>query len=673
MLAKLETSCLTAEDAKHLGMKLVEPAAMGKLGLPPVVAFEIPYFTLDGKRSSFRRFRYMADTRTGFDAQTDKKPTRYVQEKDTLQEAYFPPLLADQSWEAVAADTKQPVVITEGELKSACATKLGIPTIGLGGVWSFRSGKRMTELLPALKKFQWFGRRTIICFDSDADSNVDIIKARDALARQLTAEGAEVFTAKIPPTASGGKQGIDDLIYNEGEAGDDAFMRVLTNADEYALSHELHAFNDEVVYIQNPGLVLRLESSQRMSPTDFTSHAFVNRTYKVPDPEDPEHKFLQKPIAPAWLKWPHRFELKQMEFTPGDAKITDSLGYNTWPGWGVEPKKGDITPWKNLLDLLFGDDKEARTWFERWLAIPIQQPGAKMYSAVIMWGRRTGTGKSLVGYSMRKIYGKTFAEINETQLNDPRMAWAENKCFVMGDDVAGHEQRKMADRIKAMITQETMTIDVKYVPQFTVVDHVNYYFTSNHPDAFYVEDDDRRFFIHQVTCEPAAKEFYTAYRKWLDGDGAAALMYHLQHLDIGEMTPQDRAPATVAKEAMIEDGKGELGLWVHRLLTEPDYVLKLDAVMRQGDLWASQDLVGVYDPTKQRVTTTAMTRELKRAGVPLAYKGMQVSTSRGHLRLFIVRNKEKWLGAKATELVKHYNETRVPTDLSEFRQKQRKF
>jgi hypothetical protein len=444
----------------------------------------------------------------------------------------------------------------------------------------------------------------------------------------------------------------------------DKFVDIVLSAEDYKLSYELHALNHEVTFIRDPGFVVRLETGQRIAPSDFISSQYANRYFNQPDPEDPK-KFERKPIAKAWLTWPHRFELQKMEFSPGEPQYTEAGGYNTWPGWGVEPKKGDITPWRELLDLLFGEEKASRQWFERWLAIPLQQPGAKMHTAAVLWGRATGTGKSLVGYSMKHIYGETFREINETQLNDARMAWAEKKCFIMGDDVAGHEQRKMADRIKAMITQESLSIDIKYIPQYTVVDHVNYYFTSNHPDAFYIEDDDRRFFIHEVKAEKKEAEFYVAYRKWLEKDGgAAALMHHLQHLDVGEQTAYERAPYTAAKEAMIEDGKGELGLWVRRLLKEPDAVLRMGNIKNEGELWTSTDLVKAYSKgAEPKVTTTAMTRELKRAGMPQVYKGMQVPTKIGQLRMFAIRNRDHWMnGAKPSEMATHYEKTRVPPE-----------
>ena len=67
----------------------------------------------------------------------------------------------------------------------------------------------------------------------------------------------------------------------------------------------------------------------------------------------------------------------------------------SWPGWGVEPCKGDVTLWRELLDFLFhGADAAHREWFERWCAYPIQHPGAKMKSTLVIHGPQ-GTGKNM--------------------------------------------------------------------------------------------------------------------------------------------------------------------------------------------------------------------------------------------------------------------------------------
>jgi len=65
----------------------------------------------------------------------------------------------------------------------------------------------------------------------------------------------------------------------------------------------------------------------------------------------------------------------------------------------------------------------------------------------------TTTGKTSVFYALKGIYGQCFTEIGDKQLEDARNQWAIEKQLVLGDDVTGKDQRKYADRLKAMITQ----------------------------------------------------------------------------------------------------------------------------------------------------------------------------------------------------------------------------
>ena len=124
-----------------------------------------------------------------------------------------------------------------------------------------------------------------------------------------------------------------------------------------------------------------------------------------------------------------------------------------------------------------------------------------------MWSLKHGTGKSTVGYTMGRIYGKNYVEIRDHDLNSLFNEWAENRQFVMGDEITGGEQKRdIADRMKSTITQKEIRINAKYVPSYTVPDRINYFFTSNHADAFFVEDTDRRYFVHQITADPKPME-----------------------------------------------------------------------------------------------------------------------------------------------------------------------
>lgn len=640
--AKLSASVLSDKDAKALRFKLMTSKEAATLeGLTTHKGgFVIPYFDLAGKPTKFWRYRFLESTKTGFTALTSKKEMRYTQPAKTINELYLPPL-AD--WDAIAKNNNIELVITEGELKAACATRYGIPTIGLGGVWCFKSVNSKLPLLPMFSRFAWEGRSVVICYDSDAVSNTMVMQAENALAKELLQLGARPRIARLPAGPGGKKMGLDDFVAAEGI---DALRLVLENAADYRSARELFALNGEVVYVEDPGLVLRLDTLQRLSPRAFVEHAYATRTYQdIVVNADGASRFVERCAPKEWLKWPMRAAVRRTTYAPGEPMITEAKELNIWKGWGCEPKKGSVKLWTQLLDFLVDPKKEpaARRWLEQWLAYPLIHPGTKLYTAVVMWGRVHGTGKSTIGYTMFRIYGSNATEIADKDLATNHNEWAENKQFIMGDEITGGDKRGSADRMKSMITQRQLRLNPKYVPSYTVPDCINYFFTSNHPDSFFLEDTDRRFAIFEIVGAPLPSEFYDAYLRWLDHEGGKeALFHHLLTLDVSDFNPSGHAPRTSAKEDMIESGRSDLAMWVAALQEAPDSVLRLGDVVIDRALWTTSELHAVYDPEKRgRVTVNGLSRELKRAGVLKAYKGMPVPTSQGPQKLWIIRDKER--------------------------------
>src|ERR1035441_2495747 len=201
MLKKLSASLLTAQDAKLLGFTALTAAQVAAQhpALPAHRAgFVIPYYDLNGRPTKFYRFRYLEYGHdTGFAALVagQLKQLRYGQEAGTVNELYLPPFA---KWAEYAVQADKPIVITEGELKAACATKAGLPTIGLGGVWCFKAGTVGLHLLPQFKLFNWKQRMVYIVYDSDAASNHQVIKAENALARELCTLGAIPMVVRLP-------------------------------------------------------------------------------------------------------------------------------------------------------------------------------------------------------------------------------------------------------------------------------------------------------------------------------------------------------------------------------------------------------------------------------------------------------------------------------------------
>lgn len=658
MLNKLEESALDAKDAQRLKYTTLTAEEAKALKIPAFGGFKIPYFDAQGKLTKFFRVRYLESTKTGFSKYTVEKPLKYIQQGNTINEVYLPPFM---QWSELFADPTTPLIITEGELKAACACKYGLPAIGLGGVWCFKSNDHRMSHLPIFDEINWKNKVVYIAYDSDAVTNHMVKAAEIALCNELLKLGAQPYIVRIPAITINHKIGLDDYLVSEGA---EAFDDLLTKAEPYLASQELHKMNQEVAYVRNPGIILRMDNLQRVSVRNFIDHAYSTRTYIKETETANGTKMTEVSVPAAWIKWQQRFEVECITYAPGEDKTTSTGELNVWAGWGVEPDEGDVTPWKELLDFLFGSDDAARHWFEMWCAYPLQNPGTKMFTAAVIWGTTHGTGKTLIGHSLGRIYGKNWTEINDRHLHETHNEWAENKQFVMGDEITSGDKRGIADRMKSMITQQQLRLNPKYIPSYVVPDCINYYFTSNHPDAFFLEDGDRRFFIHQIMAQsPLPREFYRHYEDWLVRErGANALFGHLLALDTSTFDPKSPAPMTRSKREMIADNRTDLANWIGNMKEDPDSVLKLGEKPVRGDLWTPSEMLAIFDAEgKGRHTAGSLGRELKRQNVPQPnnVRSEGTKTSLGIVRLYIVRNIDKWIDAEADDVIEHYEESRT--------------
>lgn len=669
VIKKLESSGLTSDDGAQLGMKglLATETIACCTTFQPVRSLKIPYYDPAGSEESdwqncppFYRLRYLEDT-PGFSQLTQKY--RYVQPPNTLPVVYYPKLY--DGWVELCQDPDQPLIITEGELKAAKACKEGFPTIALGGVWSFRSAQHGVSWLKSLEYIEWTRRNTYICFDSDLHINKNVQSAIREITNILLDLGAYTHLLMLPNPHDQKKTGIDDFFVLHGRPANKMFRDLVHAAEPYNAARQLFAINQERIYVENPGVVINLKTRAKMSPNAFREHGDVKRRY-LQQQLNPNGTVLTTTVQASkiWLEWPLRHDADCMTYKPGeDPEFTEHniSYYNLWNGWGCEPKKGDVHLFLELVDHIFdGVEKGGKEWFLKWCAWPIKYPGTKLFSSVVIHGVKHGTGKTLIGYTLGKIYGKNYTEIKQGDLHGNFNEWAEGKQFVMGDDVTGSDKRQDNDMLKKLITQNELRVNAKYVPSYVVPDCINYYFTSNHPNAFFLEDDDRRFFIHEVTVRPLPEDFYMDYGAWIDGLlGAPAVFHYLLNLDTDDFNPAAPAFKTAAKNRMIVSNQSDLGSWCRALVDNPNAILKIGDTILQRDLWTSKELLHFYDPEgRTRVTANGLSRELSLVPVPQVCNGMQIRLKNGtKARYFPVRNIDKWIKTKENLIAKHIEET----------------
>lgn len=246
------------------------------------------------------------------------------------------------------------------------------------------------------------------------------------------------------------------------------------------------------------------------------------------------------------------YYLDQVGFDPSGKDRGVKL--NTWQGWPMKPKKGGCDCLLGLLEYLCrNDDNSAEVyhWLLCWLAYPLQNPGAKMASAVIMHGPQ-GTGKSTFFNCISKIYGDYATVLNQRGLEDKfNSDWSDSKLFILAEEVVTRaEMWHIKNELKELVTGEWIRINPKNIAAYRQRNQVNIVYLSNENQPLPIDNDDRR---HLVVYTPVAlsEQFYDDVFQEIENGGIEALYDYLLHLDLTGFHPKKRPPMTQAKKNLM--------------------------------------------------------------------------------------------------------------------------
>lgn len=281
---------------------------------------------------------------------------------------------------------------------------------------------------------------------------------------------------------------------------------------------------------------------------DHTEHLLIAMT-------DLGHACLNADLFREWREHPERLIVRKEEvgFDPSDKD--PGITCNLWDGWPVKPKEGDCT---YLLDLLWhmcseeGGSKteELYQWVIKWLAYPLQHPGAKMKSTIVVHGPQ-GTCKNMFFEAYMKIFGKYAWTIDQSALEDKHNDFQSSKLFLIADEVVARSDLfHIKNKLKGMVTGDFVRINPKNMHARYERNHANMVFLSNEPIPVVLEDDDRR---HAIVWTPAklTKEFYAKVQSEINNDGALALYDYLLQVDLSGFDNATHPPMTAAKEELI--------------------------------------------------------------------------------------------------------------------------
>lgn len=212
-----------------------------------------------------------------------------------------------------------------------------------------------------------------------------------------------------------------------------------------------------------------------------------------------------KSFAELWLDDPVKRKYSRFKFDPTNTEEQGSDEdplYNAFAGWvndkGATPIKEDQSDFIKLMKWLLVEEKVFE-YFKCWLAHIIQNPSVKTKVAPILYSKTHGTGKNSLIDGCIAIIGRELCAMVEC-IEDITKNFNSHLCnrlFIYGDEICANA-KKVADKLKAVITRPTTNLEKKGVDAIEIDDLTNWIFSSNNENNIKVEEGDRRFLM--VRC-----------------------------------------------------------------------------------------------------------------------------------------------------------------------------
>lgn len=584
-LQKLKESGIDLKMSNALRMEFLDAedtaAALPNMPTYGRASIKIPYynpFTEKPLPQKYARYRLLGDP---IGVPSDKRAPKYLQPKGSSVYPYHAVFTRNSGkhvkWIEVSQDVSVPVILTEGEFKAICAILFGYMAIAFGGVDSFTEPGSGGKLLSFLAQIVWRNRTVYIIYDSDMSEKPQVYAAACRLAEILTAHGADVRICSLPATV-GAKVGLDDYLMRPGMSVPIFESDVLESAESFRDLSQLAVLNEGLAYVRStdhiyrryPGKGWRAVNQQRF----FKVGDYATQMVSIPGADGKSKKVS---LISRWNLWAGRNTAQEAVYFPGASGLMEDGNLSTWPGWPCEFSPGDVAPFYALFNHVLKDcSAEVREYVLCWFAHTIKFPHIRNQVSIVVFSTMHGSGKSMLGDCLLRLHGENGRKIGQRDLTSEFCGWMADSTFVLCNEASGKngDSRSLADKLKDITDARTVSVRKLYVDSYESPAYFNLYFTTNHPDAFYIEDTDRRYCIIPAPSEVLPKSIARRYVEWCDAGGLSHLGYHFQNdIDLSGFSPFAPPPKTSAHELMYSLSQSSFESFIDDALDAPDIFL----------------------------------------------------------------------------------------------------
>jgi len=224
------------------------------------------------------------------------------------------------------------------------------------------------------------------------------------------------------------------------------------------------------------------------------------------------------------------------------------------PKYKEENKEQLLKPFKDLLYELVGADKECFDYFYNFLGHLIQKPNERIPIAFIFKSKQ-GVGKNVMLNAIGNIIGQAHY-ISSSNAKDFFGDYAEGlyrKLLVNINECEGKDTFDYEGRLKSIITEDKMTLNPKFVRQYTINNYARLIIFTNkaNPVPIDVRSKDRRYVVYQSTDKYLDEKYGTTFWKKLVAhlkkpEFIACLYEDLNSIDLNKIKWKESRPITKA-------------------------------------------------------------------------------------------------------------------------------
>jgi hypothetical protein len=245
--------------------------------------------------------------------------------------------------------------------------------------------------------------------------------------------------------------------------------------------------------------------------------SIIKKTSKTD--EGKETKFINE-----WLDDPNMKVYNKMDFIPfnGITNNKKSEYYNLFNGYNnlintefnLDKKELILKPFKELLFEQVGADKECYDYFYNFLGHLIQKPSERIPICFIFKSKQ-GVGKNVMLDAIGNLIGKSHY-ITSSNPNDFFGDYSEGfyrKLLVNINECEGKDTFDFEGKIKSFITENTLTLNPKFIRQTTISNYARLIIFTNKPNPIPIDvrSKDRRFVVYQSTEKYLDKKYVDTF------------------------------------------------------------------------------------------------------------------------------------------------------------------